>query len=388
MEEGRDHFESDDSQNDENMSIENENPLEENNQESNSSEEEIEEEGIFLNNIHFKYNEEEFKKENILKFLFDNNILKNNLICEVYEHPMNLVNLKKRIDGKIWRCKKKGLEPHDIKVNIRNNSIFSNFKTDIRILYFLLFYNFVENKSVKDSYLNCKELSKQLKIGKVKKRIVSKFFNTIRIKIKNKMHKTWAENKLGIEPGPNGKSYCEIDESKIINYNNETRWMFGIYDRGTSEVRIFFVDNNRTKETLLPIIQKNVYTYYNSIENNADPNDEIYPTRIFSDYFQTYQINDFNNLGYKLYKVNHSVWFGQGHFHTNSIESTWSRLKRLTKSFNGLNGNIFNTRKDFNNTEYFDGWICTGIFFMQCESRKLALNGKKSYLIDFIKVDA
>ena len=203
MGEGRDHFESEDSQNDENMSIENENPFEENNQESNSSEEEIEEEGIFLNNIHFKYNEEEFKKENILKFLFDNNILKNNLICEVCEHPMNLVNIKKRIDGKIWRCKKKGLEPHDIKVNIRNNSIFSNFKTDIRILYFLLFYNFVENKSVKDSYLNCKELSKQLKIGKVTKRIVSKFFNTIRIKIKNKMHKTWAENKLGIEPGPN-----------------------------------------------------------------------------------------------------------------------------------------------------------------------------------------
>ena len=54
---------------------------------------------------------------------------------------------------------KKGSDPHDIKVNIRNNSIFNNFKTDIRLLYFLLFYNFIENKSVKDSYLNCKELS-------------------------------------------------------------------------------------------------------------------------------------------------------------------------------------------------------------------------------------
>ena len=107
MEEGRAHFESVDTQNDENMSIENENPLEENNQENNSSEEEIEEEVIFLNNIHFKYNEEEFKKENILKFLFELNILKNNLICEVCEHPMNLVNIKNRIDGKIWRCKKK-----------------------------------------------------------------------------------------------------------------------------------------------------------------------------------------------------------------------------------------------------------------------------------------
>ena len=135
--------------------------------------------------------------------------------------------------------------------------------------------------------------------------------------------------------------------------------MFGIFDRGTHNNRIFFVDNNRTKETLLSIIKKHVYTSYDSIENNTDPNDEIYPTIIFSDYFQTYQINDFNNLGYKLYKVNHREWFGKGHFHTNSIESTWSRLKRLTKSFNGLNGNIFNTRKEFNNREYFDRWICT-----------------------------
>ena len=206
---------------------------------------------------------------------------------------------------------KKGSDPHDIKVNIRNNSIFNNFKTDIRLLYFLLFYNFIENKSVKDSYLNCKELSKQLKIENVTKRIISKFFNKIRIKIKNKMHKKWEEIKLGTEPCHNGKTYCEIDESKIINYNNETRWMFGIYDRGTYEIKIFFVDNNRTKETLLPIIKKHVYTYYNSIENNIDPNDEIYFTRIFSDYFQTYQIDDFNSLGYKLYKVNHSVWFGK-----------------------------------------------------------------------------
>ena len=36
--------------------------------------------------------------------------------------------------------------------------------------------------------------------------------------------------------------------------------MFGFYDRGTNDIRIFFVDNNRTKETLLPIIKKNVYT--------------------------------------------------------------------------------------------------------------------------------
>ena len=118
------------------------------------------------------------------------------------------------------------------------------------------------------------------------------------------MHKMWNQKKMGLEPTDRGKSYCEIDESKIFNYNNETRWMFGIYDRGTKERRIFFVDNNRTKETILPLIKNNIFTSYQSIDNNKDPNDDIYPTRIFSDCFQTYQTKDFNELGFKLYKVN------------------------------------------------------------------------------------
>ena len=53
---------------------------------------------------------------------------------------------------------------------------------------------------------------------------------------------------MGTEQCKNGKSYCEIDEYKIINYNNENRWMLGIYDRGTHNIRVFFIDNNRTKD--------------------------------------------------------------------------------------------------------------------------------------------
>ena len=95
----------------------------------------------------------------------------------------------------------------------------------------------------------------------------------------------------------------------------------------------------------MPLIKNNIYTYYPSIINNKDPNEENYATRIFSDCFKTYQVKDFNDMGYILYRVNHSVWFGKGHFHTNSIESTWSGLKRLTRSFTELNGNIFNIKK-------------------------------------------
>ena len=72
----------------------------------------------------------------------------------------------------------------------------------------------------------------------------------------------WKEKKLGTERSENGKSYCEIDESKIVSYNNETRWMFGIYDRGTKEVGIFYVDNNRTQDTLLTNIKNNIYSLW------------------------------------------------------------------------------------------------------------------------------
>ncbi len=168
----------------------------------------------------------------------------------------------------------------------------------------------------------------------------------------------------------------EIDESKIININNETRWMLGISDRGNYDILIFYVNNNRTKDSLLPLIISNLYTYPRTIINNRDDdNNNILPaTMIFSDCFSSYQESDFNRNGFILHKVNHSVWFGQDSLHMNSIKGVWSRLKRLTNSFNGLNINIINTNNDINDTEYFNSWICTGLFNMQYEHLKLGLS--------------
>ena len=135
--------------------------------------------------------------------------------------------------------------------------------------------------------------------------------------------------------------------------------MLGFVDRGTKEVRIYYINNDRTKEKILPIVKKNVYSYQKQISNNID-SDDIYPaTRIYTDCFSIYQELDFNRLGYILYRVNHSIWFGHELFHTNSIEGAWSRLKRLADCFTGLNGNIFylNHRHDFNDEDYFNGYI-------------------------------
>ena len=84
--------------------------------------------------------------------------------------------------------------------------------------------------------------------------------------------------------------------------------MFGIINRATKEARVFCVLNNRTKENLLPIIKNNIATDEN--ENNEDEDlseKESVKTRIYSDCFRSYQVNDFKEMGYILNRVNHSV---------------------------------------------------------------------------------
>ena len=99
----------------------------------------------------------------------------------------------------------------------------------------------MENKSIKQSYINCKEFTNQLGLESISKANIIKFYRIVREKIKNVMHKKWKDNLLGTEPCENGKSYCEIDESKIISYNGEVRWMFCLYDNGSKDIIIFLL---------------------------------------------------------------------------------------------------------------------------------------------------
>ena len=89
--------------------------------------------------------------------------------------------------------------------------------------------------------------------------------------------------------------------------------MFGLKDIYDNSSRVFCVMENRTKENLLPIITKNIYTH--EYEGDIDLR-----TRIYSYCFTSYRENDFANMDFVLHRVNHSVWFSQGRFHTNTIE--------------------------------------------------------------------
>ena len=89
------------------------------------------------------------------------------------------------------------------------------------------------------------------------------------------------KNLLGIEINQNlGYPSVEIDESKIISSGNLIFWMFGVIDRNTKEASVCCALNNRTKENLLPLIKKYVYT--NDIYEEGNVSEELsIKTRVF-----------------------------------------------------------------------------------------------------------
>ena len=148
------------------------------------------------------------------------------------------------------------------------------------------------------------------------------------------MHNLWEKNIMGNNLTESGFPIFEIDESEIIGNSEVIYWMFGIIDRISKESRVFCVLNNRSSDNLLKLIKDNIATHENQ---NMDLEEEyLENARIYSDCFASYQPNRFRENGYILKRVNHSVWFGYGNFHTNNVEGLWSQIKRLSNNFSGI----------------------------------------------------
>ena len=101
---------------------------------------------------------------------------------------MKLIENKSYLDGLAWRCFKKGNNKHDVKQNIRENSIFENIKTDIRLLYFNVFENFINNFSINTVYNNCNEFSRDIGIKFILRNYLGKKYRIIRSRINCNMH--------------------------------------------------------------------------------------------------------------------------------------------------------------------------------------------------------
>ena len=353
--------------------------VQEENQENNSEEEEDE-----INKINI-YNKNDFKLDKVLNFFFTNNILSKVKFCKKCGKAMILESNKNYMDGKVWRCRSK-IKKHDEKINIRENSVFEFINMPLPVIYFLTLYCFTEKYSIEKSYIEFNANKALFEDKSCTKNSISKLYSLLREKIKDNMHKMWNKNLMGNNISEKGYPVFEIDESEIIGNSEVIYWMFGMIDRISKESRVFCVLNDRTSNNLMRIIKENISTNENI---DMDLEDEyLENTRIYSDCFSSYQTNTFRENGYILKRVNHSVWFGYGNFHTNNIEGLWSQIKRLTNNFSGINIGKLNeiqpTQKGKKN--YLDSWICYGLYFRRVEKNKLSRTGKINLLIKYIKL--
>ena len=75
--------------------------------------------------------------------------------------------------------------------------------------------------------------------------------------------------------------------------------MFGTIDRVNKNARVYYVVDNRIKESLLPLIKINIYTIdvirVNHYKLLQEIHDNCFSTRIYSDYWRVYQMIDFKN---------------------------------------------------------------------------------------------
>ena len=87
-------------------------------------------------------------------------------------------------------------------------------------------------------------------------------------------------------------------------------------------------------------------------------------TRVYSDCYAVYRESDFTARWFLLHRVNHSVWFGFGLFHTNTVEGLWSCLKRLSNHFSGITFDTLDKleKEGKNSSDYIDDWICYFLF--------------------------
>ena len=153
----------------------------------------------------------------------------------------------------------------------------------------------------------------------------------------------------------------EIDESHILRSSGTAIWVFGLYDRGTKEVRLCVVGNDRSRNNLLPIIQRHVFT-----NEHMDSDDNDYRTRIYSDGWGAYTTNEIEEMGFLHRRVVHEN--RRGSFHTNSIESYWSRFKHCTHWLNGVHSD--------EDIESIKDWVAYGYWFT-----KVSLRSKNDRII-------
>ncbi|GBM71591.1 hypothetical protein AVEN_116267-1, partial [Araneus ventricosus] len=225
------------------------------------------------------------------------------LIASGYECPnckQEMVSTRRSdiSDGFNWACRVRGQNGHHIKRSISAGSWFERSHLPIPTILKFLIHWYVEMK--------IKFILEQLNITSKTATDWASFCREVCRDIL-----IWRSGKIG---GPG--IVVEIDESKYNRGKRDVgRWVFGGVERGTNN-SFFAVVENRTSEVLLSVIEEHI----------------LPGTAVMSDCWSSFQC--LSDGSFVHLTVNHSMHFVDPDTgaHTQSIEGTWSAIKR------GLNG--------------------------------------------------
>jgi len=128
-------------------------------------------------------------------------------------------------------------------------------RVDIRLLLKIALELFEDNYSIEKSFNQILEWQEKLSIT-----TIQEIFQKLRNFVTLNMMKEWQECQIGIVPAQDGIPRVEVDETHLLHSDGQPVWLFGMYDRGTQDVRLIVVGNDRSSNTLLPLIRSHVFT--------------------------------------------------------------------------------------------------------------------------------
>ena len=236
-------------------------------------------------------------KRCMLDWLMTYGLISDRYECPACKKDMKLCESGERGDGFIWRCRDKSHAA--IKRSVRGGSWFSGSR--LSFLQILLLTHYWVRK------LTFKNNSTESKVDRNTVTDWASFCREVCVEAC-----VMASERIG-----GVGAIVEIDESKFgkRKYNRgkrvDGRWVFGGIERGSKKT-FFRVVENRGKEVLLAIIKEFVQP----------------GTTIISDCWKSYDCLE--DEGFHHLTVSHSLEFKHSETgaHTNTIEGTWSAVKR------------------------------------------------------------
>lgn len=248
---------------------------------------------------------ENFKKENIIQFLQEKNLIPSSRTCQC-GNQMNIQKHGRVLDGFIFRCSR-----CKITKSIKEGRFFQNTRISLSNVMQMVFLWVLEIPVCMVSPL----------LG-VSETTCIQWYNYCRDICAFKM--TNLNEMLG---GVN--QVVEIDESLMFRRKNnmgrviQQFWIFGMYDVSRKRGYLMHVQH-RDAVTLIPIIRRWVAS----------------GTTIYSDEWGAYA--SLSSYGYDHHTVNHTQYFTDPETGatTNHVEAYWSRIKRRLKYISGSQGDM------------------------------------------------